>query len=72
MKKNMGSVDKIIRLLVAALVATLVYAELITGVLAIVLLALALIFLVTSLVNFCPIYALFGWSTCRTNTTKNR
>jgi Protein of unknown function (DUF2892) len=64
MKKNMGSTDKIIRLLIAAVIALLYFTNVITGMLAIVLLVLAGIFVLTSLVSFCPIYTLFGMNTC--------
>ncbi len=64
MKKNMGSADRIIRVLIAATVAFLYFGNVITGIIGIVLLALAVIFVLTSLVSFCPIYALFGMRTC--------
>jgi len=64
MKKNMGSTDKIVRVLIAAIVATLFLTNVITGVLGIILLALAGIFVLTSLVSFCPIYTIFGMNTC--------
>jgi Na+/H+ antiporter NhaB len=64
MKKNMGNTDRIVRLLVAAVIAVLYFTNVITGTAAIVLLALAVIFLLTSLVSFCPLYSLFGVSTC--------
>ncbi|HEY9168210.1 MAG TPA: DUF2892 domain-containing protein [Lutibacter sp.] len=60
MKKNMGSTDKLIRVLIAVVIAVLYYLEMISGSLAIVLLAFSLIFLLTSLVSFCPIYTIFG------------
>lgn len=64
MKKNMGSTDKIIRLLVAAVIAGLYFTNTITGTLGIVLLVLAGVFVLTSLVSFCPLYALVGLNTC--------
>ena len=64
MKKNMGSTDRIIRLLVAAVIAGLYFTNTITGTLGIVLLALAGVFVLTSLVSFCPIYTLLGLNTC--------
>lgn len=66
MKKNMGSLDKIIRVVIAAVVAVLFLSNVITGVLGIILLVLAGIFVLTSLVSFCPIYAIFGMNTCQT------
>ena len=64
MKKNMGSTDKIIRLLVAAVIAGLYFSIVITGTWGIVLLVLAGVFVLTSLVSFCPIYTLLGLNTC--------
>ncbi|HQS24730.1 MAG: hypothetical protein B7Y11_09280 [Sphingobacteriia bacterium 24-36-13] len=64
MKKNMGTVDKTIRIIIAAVVAGLYYAGTISGTLGIVLLVLAGVFVLTSLVSFCPLYTLFGISTC--------
>lgn len=66
MKKNMGNTDKAIRTLVALIIATLSYFDFITGILGNVLLVIAIILLVTSLVNFCPLYKLFGINTCKT------
>ena len=56
MKRNIGTVDKVIRILIAVVVVTLYFANLISGTLAIILLALSAIFVVTSLLSFCPLY----------------
>jgi hypothetical protein len=64
MKKNMGSVDRIVRVVLAAVLAILFFTKVVTGTIGIVLLALAVIFLLTSVVSFCPLYAPFGISTC--------
>jgi len=64
MKKNMGSADRIIRIIVAAIIAILYFNGTIGGTLGIVLLVLAGIFVLTSFVSFCPLYAPFGISTC--------
>ena len=64
MKKNMGATDRVIRILIAAVIAYLFYTNVITGVLAIVLLVIAGIFVLTSFVSFCPIYSIFGYRTC--------
>ncbi|HAO47305.1 MAG TPA: DUF2892 domain-containing protein [Ferruginibacter sp.] len=64
MKKNMGNADRIIRILVAAAVAILYFTNIITGTLGIVLLAIAAVFILTSLVGFCPLYKLVGLNTC--------
>jgi hypothetical protein len=66
MKKNMGSTDKIIRLLVAALFIVLFFTHTVSGTLGIVLLVLAGIFILTSFISFCPLYLPFGLSTCAT------
>ena len=63
MKKNMGTVDKVIRILIAVVVVVLWFTHVITGVLAIILLAVAAIFVVTSFLSFCPLYWPFGLST---------
>lgn len=65
MKKNMGSADKIIRIVVAALIALLYFTNVINGTLAIVLGVFALIFVITSFVSFCPLYLPFGISTIK-------
>lgn len=67
MKKNMGTLDRIIRLIIAAAIAVLFFTDVISGVWAIVLLVLAGIFLLTSLIGFCPLYTIFGASTCKKN-----
>ena len=66
MKKNMSGVDRIIRLLIAAVFAILCFTGTVTGLVGGILLALAVIFVLTSAVSFCPLYTLFGISTCKT------
>jgi len=63
MKKNMGTVDKTIRIFVAAIVALLYFTGVISGTLAIVLLVFAVIFVITSLFSVCPLYPLLGMNT---------
>jgi hypothetical protein len=63
MKQNMGTADKIIRLIVVAIIAVLYFAGQITGTAAIVLGIIAVAFLVTSLIGWCPTYVPFGIST---------
>jgi hypothetical protein len=63
MKKNMGSADSIIRVIVAVVLATLIMKGLITGTVAIVAGIAAGIFVITGIVGFCPLYTLFGLST---------
>jgi uncharacterized membrane protein len=64
MKKNMGSADKIIRIIVAAIIVLFYFTGTISGTLGILLLVLAGIFVLTSFISFCPLYAPFGISTC--------
>jgi fatty acid desaturase len=64
MKKNMGNADRIVRLLLAAVVAILFFTNTITGTLGIILLVLAGVFVLTSLISFCPLYTLIGLNTC--------
>lgn len=65
MKKNVNNIDKGIRVAIAALVALLYYFDVITGTLAYVLMGVGIILLVTSLINFCPLYRLLGINTCK-------
>lgn len=60
----MGSADRIIRVIITVIIATLYFTNVVTGTLGIVLLILASVFLLTSFISFCPIYAPFGLSTC--------
>jgi hypothetical protein len=64
MKKNMGTADKLIRLIVAAELAFLFYNGTITGTIGIVVVVIAAVFALTSLVSFCPLYTLLGINTC--------
>lgn len=63
MKKNMGTIDKVIRILVAVVFAVLFFTNVITGTLGIILLVLAVVFVLTSLVSFCPLYWPLGINT---------
>ncbi len=63
MKQNMGSTDRIIRVVLAVVVAILYFTNLISGTAAIILGILAIVFLLTSVVGFCPLYAPFKLST---------
>lgn len=65
MKKNMGSADRIIRVIIAAIIVVLYSTGAITGTVALVLIALSIIFVFTSVVSFCPLYLPFGLSTLR-------
>jgi len=63
MKTNMGSVDRIIRIILAVVIAVLYFTKQITGTVAIILGILAIIFVLTSLVGVCPLYLPFKIST---------
>ena len=63
MQKNMGSTDKMIRSIIGIIIAILYYSGIINGTLAIVLLAFAILFLLTSFISFCPLYKLLGINT---------
>jgi hypothetical protein len=63
MKSNMGTADKVVRILVAFVIAGLYFANIVSGTLAIVLLVLAGVFILTSFMSFCPLYLPFGIST---------
>jgi hypothetical protein len=65
MKRNMGNLDRGIRVAAAVIVAALIVSGTVSGVLAIVLGVLAVVFLLTSAISFCPLYAPFGISTCQ-------
>ncbi len=66
MKRNIGTVDRVIRLLLAIVIAVLYQIGVIKGTLGIVLIVIAVIFLLTSIAGFCPLYALLGISTKKT------
>jgi len=59
----MGTADKVLRILVAIVIAALYFANLISGTLALVLLILAVVFIFTSFIGTCPLYMPFGIST---------
>lgn len=63
MKKNVGTTDKLIRILAAVVIIALYYTGQISGTTAIVLLVISGIFIVTSFLSFCPLYWPFGIST---------
>jgi len=64
MKKNMGTADRVIRTVIAVVIAVLYFTGVIGGTLALILGIIAVIFLLTSLVAWCPGYLPFGISTC--------
>lgn len=69
MKKNMGAADRIIRVLIAAVFAYLFFTGIVTGVTGLVLVILGGVFVLTSLIGFCPLYTIFGLHSDRTKKT---
>jgi Protein of unknown function (DUF2892) len=65
MKKNMGTNDRIIRLILAAIFAILYFTSAVSGTLGIILLVLAVVFVLTSAISFCPLYLPFKFSTLK-------
>ncbi len=63
MTKNMGNIDRGIRVLLAVVIAVLYFTNVISGTTALILGILAVIFLLTSVVSFCPLYAPFKINT---------
>ncbi|KAA3651460.1 MAG: DUF2892 domain-containing protein [Bacteroidetes bacterium] len=64
MKKNMGTLDRVLRLLLAAVFSVLFITQTVTGIFGIALLVLGSVFILTSFISFCPLYTLFGFSSC--------
>lgn len=65
MKKNMGGLDRIFRLIIAAVIGYLYYNGTIEGTLAYILLAVAAVFVLTGLISSCPLYSIVGLNTCK-------
>lgn len=63
MKRNMSNIDRIMRVLIAALFAYLYFGGIVTGALGVVLLVLGAVFLLTAAIAFCPLYLPFKFST---------
>lgn len=70
MNKNMGTADRIIRVIIAAIIALLYFTGITQGTLGVILLVLAGVFVLTSIISFCPLYAPFGISTCKSKEKK--
>lgn len=70
MKKNMGNIDRSIRVLVAVAIIALYFMNQISGTVAIIGLALSAVFILTSLISFCPLYLPFGLSTRKKDEEK--
>ncbi len=67
MERNMGTIDRILRASIAVLIAILYFTGKISGTVAIILGLIAVAFLLTSFIGWCPIYKPFGISTCKRN-----
>ena len=65
MKKNMGNTDRMVRIILAAIIAILFLTQTITGTLGIVLVMIAAILLLTGFISFCPLYTILGIKTCK-------
>ena len=67
MKKNMGILDRAIRIIIALVIAGLYFTktEPVTGTVGIVLLVVGAVFLLTSVISFCPLYTVLGINTCK-------
>jgi hypothetical protein len=65
MKKNMGTADRVVRTFIAVLLGVLYFQGILTGTLATVFVIVAIVFLLTSIISFCPLYRILGISTCR-------
>ncbi|WP_317125247.1 YgaP family membrane protein [Ulvibacter antarcticus] len=63
----MGGADRILRLILAAILVALYAYDVFTGILGVILLVAAGILVITSLVSFCPLYKVFGLRTCKAN-----
>lgn len=66
----MGSADRGIRLVIAALLIALYFSGVVTGTLGVIALILAGVFTLTSIVSFCPLYTIVGINTCRNSSVK--
>jgi hypothetical protein len=65
MKKNLGTIDRVLRIAYAIVVAILFFTNVISGTTGIILLVVGIILALTSLVSFCPIYWTLGWNTSK-------
>jgi hypothetical protein len=70
MKKNVGTIDMVIRLLIALVIIVLYFTNVIGGTLAVILFIVAAIMVLTSIFGICPAWMLFGISTCKKEEKK--
>lgn len=71
MKTNVGTTDKLIRIILALLLGTLFLTDTASGALGMVFLIFAIVLIATSLIGFCPLYTLLGINTCSINSKKS-
>jgi len=64
MKRNLGNIDRVLRVLIAIVITLLSFTHVITGTLAVVLSILGVVFLFTGFIGACPLYSLFSINTC--------
>lgn len=64
MKKNVGNIDKVVRVIIAIVAGALYFTGTVTGVLGYIALAIGVIMLATAAMGSCPIYSIFGMSSC--------
>jgi hypothetical protein len=69
MKKNLGTADRLIRVMIAGVIAVLYFTDVIIGTPGLILLIFGGVFLATSLISFCPIYGILGIRTCEVKNT---
>jgi len=69
MKKNMGNADRIIRVALALIFAALYFSDIVSGIVGLILVILGGVFVLTSMVSFCPLYTLVGIKTCAVKET---
>ena len=72
MKKNIGTTDKIIRVIAAILLAVLYLTGTVQGILGIIFLIIAIVLVITSLTGFCGLYKILGMSTCPVKTEEKQ
>lgn len=65
MKQNMGNIDKVIRLIIAVILASLYFTGVATGTLGIALIVVAGVLLITTITGFCGLYTILGINTCK-------
>ncbi|WP_339837693.1 DUF2892 domain-containing protein [uncultured Flavobacterium sp.] len=70
MKKNVGNGDRFLRIMIGIIALILVIGNVVEGTLMWIALAVGLIMVVTSSIQFCPLYSLFGYSTCKVKNKK--